>query len=179
MADAYQIKNQEGTYYLTFQVVGWADIFSRKCYRDIIIGSLDFCRKHKGLKLYAYVVMTNHVHVIVSSNKGDLSGTIRDFKKYTSKEFKMMNEINESRREWLEMIFQYHAKQNKRSGDRQLWTHENHAIELTDNVMINGRIDYIHQNPVRAGWVAEAENYLYSSAMNFANLDHLLQIDEI
>lgn len=181
MGTSYQIRNQEGVYFLTFQVVGWADIFSRKCYRDIIINSLDYSRKNKGLKVYAYVIMTNHVHLIVRSKHGDLSGIVRDVKKFTSKQlFKTVDEINESRREWLTLIFNYHGKYNKRVKGRQLWTHENHAVELTNNEMIDSKINYIHENPVRAGWVKNSENYLYSSAQNFSgDTDALLQIDEI
>jgi REP element-mobilizing transposase RayT len=67
VADAYQIKNQTGLYFLTLQVVGWVDIFTRQSYRDIIIDSFVFCRKSKGLKVYAYVIMSNHVHCIVSA----------------------------------------------------------------------------------------------------------------
>lgn len=71
-------------YFLTFTIVDWVDIFSRKVYRDIVIESLAYCIKAKELKLYAYVIMTNHVHVIVSSGNGKLSDTVRDFKKYTA-----------------------------------------------------------------------------------------------
>ena len=155
MADAYQIKNQKGLYFLTLQVVGWAAIFTRKSYRDIfIIDSFVFCRKSKGLKVYSYVIMSNHVHCIVSA-ENNLSDTIRDFKKFTSKEIlKLVNEnTQESRKEWLLMIFKYHAKFNKRVEKFQFWTHENHAVELTSNEMIESRINYIHQNPVRKGYL--------------------------
>ena len=181
MGNAYQIQDQDRPYYLTFQVVGWADIFSRKLYRDIILDSLKYCRKSKGLNLFAYVIMTNHMHVIMQSRVGDLSGLVRDFKKFTSKA--ILQEVNEnkqeSRREWLEMVFRYHAKYNKRANEMQLWTHENHAVELSTNDMIDSRLEYIHENPVRAGWVENAEDYLYSSARNYAGLPTLIDIDLI
>jgi REP element-mobilizing transposase RayT len=181
MGNAYQIQDQDRPYYLTFQVVGWADIFSRKLYRDIILDSLKYCRKSKGLNLFAYVIMTNHMHVIMQSRVGDLSGLVRDFKKFTSKA--ILKEVNEnkqeSRREWLEMVFRYHAKYNKRANEMQLWTHENHAVELSTNDMIDSRLEYIHENPVRAGWVENAEDYLYSSARNYAGLPTLIDIDLI
>ena len=124
--------------------------------------------------------MTNHVHLIARSKEGNLSGTVRDIKKHTAKQiFKAINEIPESRREWLEMIFKYHAKHNKRNSTLQFWTHEKHAVELTTNEMIDSRINYIHQNPVRSGWVVNVEDYLYSSARNYAELDQLLEIDRI
>jgi REP element-mobilizing transposase RayT len=86
MGASYQIRDQSEVYYMTFQVVGWADIFTRKMYRDILLESFSYCRKEKGMLLIAYVVMSNHVHVIMQSSKGDLSGLVRDFKKFTSKE---------------------------------------------------------------------------------------------
>ncbi len=151
MGSAYQIQNQAQVYFFTFQVVAWVDIYSRKVYRDILLESFDYCRHSKGLVLYAYVIMTNHVHIIMQSKNGDLSGLVRDFKKFTSK--RILKEVKEnkqeSRRDWLEMVFKYHAKYNKRVAGIQLWTHE---------------------NPVRAGWVEKAEDYMYSSARNYSAL---------
>ncbi len=179
LPDSYQIKDQEATYFLTCQVVGWADVFSRKVYRDIIIDSLKYCIEQKGLIVYAYVIMTNHVHLIVRCENGNLSDIIRDFKRFTSRSIMSEIESNEkeSRKEWLDMIFQYHGKYNKRVGDRQFWTHENHAIELSTNEMLDSRLEYIHQNPVRAGWVEEPEHYLYSSARDYAGLKGLLEVE--
>ena len=130
--------------------------------------------------MYAYVIMSNHVHCIVSA-ENNLSDTVRDFKKFTSKEIlKLVNEnTQESRKEWLLMIFKYHAKFNKRVEKFQFWTHENHAVELTSNEMIESRINYIHQNPVRAGYVEQEHEFIYSSAKNFAGLINLMEIDEL
>ncbi len=179
MGTAYQINDQEGVYFMTFQVVGWVDIFSRQIYRDVIISSFKYCMLNKGMELNAYVIMTNDVHVIMSSKIGKLSALVRDFKKHTSK--KILSIINnnpiESRKEWLETVFSYHAKFNKRVGDKQLWTHHNHAIELSTNEMINTRLDYIHNNPVVAGWVEQPEHYLYSSARNYYDMDSLVEVD--
>ena len=124
--------------------------------------------------------MSNHIHCIVSANN-NLSDVVRDFKKFTSKEIlKLVNEnTKESRKEWLLMIFKYHAKFNKRVEMFQFWTHENHAVELTSNEMIESRVNYIHQNPVRAGYVAQEHEYIYSSAKNFAGLINLMEIDEL
>ncbi len=181
MGEAYQIQDQNRPYFLTFQVVGWADIFSRKIYRDIIIESLTFCRREKGLVIFAYVIMTNHVHVIFQSQNGNLSDIIRDFKKFTSKT--IFREIDmsgkESRRKWLNMVFEYYAKYNKRNRLRQFWTHENHAVELSTNDMLDSRLEYIHNNPVRAGWVELPQDYLYSSARNYADLQSPMDIDFI
>ncbi len=85
MTTGYQIKDQDGAYYLTLQVVGWVDVFSRHAYKDIIVQNLKYCQEHKGLTIFAYVIMSNHIHMLVQSQTGALSNTVRDFKSYTSK----------------------------------------------------------------------------------------------
>jgi REP element-mobilizing transposase RayT len=181
MGDSYQIKDQEGLYFLTFTVVGWVDVFSRKIYRDIIIESMRFCTQNKGLLIYSYVIMTNHIHLIVRSETGKLSDTVRDFKRFTSN--RILSDISEnnqeSRREWMDVVFRYHAKYNNRVNEKQFWTHENHAVELTSNDMVDSKMNYVHENPVRAGWVERGEDYLYSSARNYAGLQNLLEIEMI
>ena len=165
MSTGYRIDDQYVMYFLTFTIVDWVDIFSRKSYRDIVIESLDFCIKTKGLKVYGYVVMTNHIHLIAHSPDGRLSDIVRDFKKFTARKIleTVMHEP-ESRREWLLHRFQWNAAQNERSSDHQVWTHENHAASITSEKFFRQKLNYIHQNPVRAGWVEREEDYVYSSA---------------
>src|ERR1700748_1159099 len=81
----YIIHDQQAIYYMTFTVVGWIDIFSRRSYRDIMIDSFKHCQQNKGLHLHAYVMMSNHVHLIVSVDEGfTISNFVRDCKKYSS-----------------------------------------------------------------------------------------------
>ncbi len=82
--EGYKIRDEFGVHYLTFAIVEWVDVFSRKIYADILLDSLKHCIEKKELKIFAWCIMTNHVHLITQSSKGDLSGTLRDFKKFTS-----------------------------------------------------------------------------------------------
>ncbi len=179
MSEAYKTKDPFAVYFLTFQIVFWLDVFTRQSYRDIFIESMNYCRKHKHLKIYAYVIMSNHVHLIVKSNNGTLSDTIRDMKKYTAN--KILDQIEngtESRKKWLLSEMAFAARKHKRNSKYQFWTHENHAVELSTNEMIDQRLNYIHQNPVRAGIVEREEEYLYSSARNYCeNIDTQMEID--
>lgn len=180
MTTGYQIKDQEGLYYLTFQVINWIDIFTRQIYRDIIIDNLRFCQENKSLQVFAYVIMSNHVHLIVNSSEGKLSDTIRDFKKYTSRLIiKNIRYGNESRKEWMLNQFKYAASKHTRNESYQFWTHENHAIELRTPDFISEKVQYIHNNPVRAGIVKNPEDYLYSSARNYADLENVFEIVKI
>ncbi|MBN1597061.1 MAG: transposase [Bacteroidales bacterium] len=178
MPTGYQIKDQEGLYYLTFQVVDWIDIFTRQIYRDIVIDSFKYSIKNKGLQLFAYVIMSNHVHLIANSESGNLSKTVGDIKKYTSK--RIINTIKiipESREKWIINRFSFKAKQHSRNKTYQVWTHENHAIYLYSPEFIAEKLEYIHQNPVKAGIVVNPEDYIYSSARNYAGLDSIIEIE--
>jgi len=178
MSTGYQITEQDKLHYLTLQVVYWVDIFTRQRYRDIIIDSLKYSQSNKGLEIFAYVIMSNHIHIIVRSNTDNLSQTIGDIKKFTSK--KIINSIKEepeSRREWLLFMFERAAKRHKRNKHYQFWTHENHAIHLYSEKFIKERLMYIHDNPVKAGIVEQPEDYIYSSARNYADLENVLDID--
>jgi REP element-mobilizing transposase RayT len=78
--EGYQIRNQQARHFLTFTVCGWIDLFTRKEYKDILIDSLKYCQKEKGLELNAFVIMSNHVHLIGrATEKNTLSDIVRDF----------------------------------------------------------------------------------------------------
>jgi len=69
MSRKYKIKDQERPYFLTFTVINWIDAFIRNEYRNIFIDSVKFCQQNKGLEVYAYCIMTSHVHMIIGSNR--------------------------------------------------------------------------------------------------------------
>lgn len=175
----YKIRNQEASYFLTFQVVGWLDIFTRQIYRDIVVDSFIYCQKEKGLEIHGWVIMSNHVHCMLSSKIGKLSDTIRDFKRHTSKQIiESIQTENESRREWMLHQLKYFASRHKRNQMYQVWTHENHPIELRGE-MFDQRLAYIHNNPVKAGIVWNPEDYMYSSSIDYCGGKGLIGIDYI
>ena len=164
-----RIHDQEATYFLTLTVVNWIDVFSRAQYKEIIADSLNYCVSKKGLVIYSYDIMSNHVHLIVKSNKGSLSDVLRDFKSFTSLEIiKSIKEINESRREWLLWMFSRAAKRQGREGYK-LWQSGNGAEEMISDHFAQQKIDYIHNNPVAGGLVFEPSNYKYSSAIDYSD----------
>ena len=177
MSSGYQISEQEELHYVTFQIVKWIDIFTRQVYRDIVIDSLRFCQQNKSLEIYAFVVMSNHIHLLIRSEIGKLSNTIKEIKSFTAKKIlEAVNTESESRREWMLNLFEFSAKQHKRNEKYQVWTHENHAEIIYSNQFMDIKIKYIHENPVRAGIVEKEEDYLYSSARNYAGLDSVLDV---
>ncbi|MDR2653409.1 MAG: transposase [Prevotellaceae bacterium] len=180
MSTGYEIKEQDKLHYVTFQVVHWVDVFTRRMYRDIVIDCLAFCQKNKGLEIFAYVIMSNHIHLLIRNEQKELSKTIREIKSYTAKKIlESVQTENESRSEWLLNIFEFSSKRHKRNEKYQLWTHENHSELIYSEKFIEQKINYIHENPVRSGIVTKAEDYLYSSARNYAELENVLDITKI
>jgi len=95
MSSKYRIHNSQEIYFITFAVVEWVDALSRPYYKDLLIESLKYCQDNKGLILYAYVIMNNHVHLIASADEGyNLSDILRDMKKFSSK--KLVKAIEEN-----------------------------------------------------------------------------------
>ncbi len=177
MPTGYQIKEQDKPYFVTLQVVYWIDIFTRQKYRDIVIKNLAYCQKNKGLDIFAWVIMSNHIHMIARSETNGLSNVLRDFKSFTSKLILAEIEKNtESRRDWMLKLFKNAASKHERNTEYQFWTHENHSEILYSNNFIEQKLDYIHNNPVKAGIVNQPEEYKYSSAINYTDGKGLLDV---
>jgi len=122
MSEKYKIIDSSQPHFITITIIDWVDVFTRYNYSELIIESLNFCHKTKGLKIHAFVIMSSHIHLIASSNQIPLEEIIRDFKKHTSREIiKLIKEINESRREWLLNKFSYAADRIKRGKNYKVW----------------------------------------------------------
>ena|SRR5215831_1075129 len=165
----YKIRNQHVPHFITFAVVEWIDVFTRKLYRDIVLDSLRYCQAEKGLLLHCWCIMSNHLHLIASARNQDLSDLLRDFKKFTSKEIVKAIQANqwESRKDWMLEMFNREGEKNSRNKNFQFWRQENHPEELYSPEFILQKRNYIHNNPVTAGIVERPEHYLYSSAKDY------------
>ena len=182
-AGGYKIRNQKEIHFITFAVIEWVDIFTRKEYRDLVVESLKFCQKEKGLLLHAWCIMSNHVHLIASAKDETLSDVLRDFKKFTSKQIikAILNNESESRNAWMIAIFKEAGQKNSRNTEYQFWRQDNQPKECFSPDFTVQKLNYIHNNPVEAGIVDKPEEYLYSSARDYYNKKScgLLKIDFI
>lgn len=180
MKEGYVIRDQSKPHFITVTVVDWIDVFTRKAYKDCIIDSLDYCIEKKGMVVFGYVIMSNHIHMVVQAKNNNLSDLIRDFKKFTART--ILNEIQtspESRREWMLERFKKATETHSRNKNYQFWQYGNHAEEVFTLKFLWSKIDYIHLNPVRAGIVEHAADYLYSSASNYSGNRGVLSKVEI
>ncbi|HPF65440.1 transposase [Lentimicrobium sp.] len=178
MSDKYRIWDNDKAYFLTLTVTGWIDIFTRLEQKLLIINSLKYCQENKGLIIYAYCLMPSHLHMICQAAEPvKLSDILRDFKSFTSKE--IINQIlegSESRKEWLLKLLSSKQSKHDKGNKFQVWQPGNHAKVLYSNRFIYEKLNYIHQNPVKDLIVEKPEDYLFSSARNYAELSSFLDV---
>ena len=177
MSTAYKFSNPDGIYFVSFACVQWVDVFVRQKYSEVLIDSLCYCQKQKGLVIHAWCIMPSHVHLIISrSQTPTLSDIMRDFKKFTSdKILKMiMEESGESRKSWMMWLFGSAGKENPNNTHYQFWQQDNHPEELITNHFMEQKLNYLHFNPVVAGFVDKPMDFLLSSARDYAGIPGLI-----
>ncbi|MEX1003070.1 MAG: transposase [Crocinitomicaceae bacterium] len=177
MSRNYKFHKPDAPYFVSFAVVEWLDVFTRNEYKDILLDSLRFCQKEKGMEVYAWCIMTNHVHLVFRSVGGHPPQLLLgDFKRFTSNQIvkNIIENPRESRKEFLLERFKSAAEKSSNVKHYQFWRHDNKPTELWSNKVISEKIRYIHNNPVEEGYVFRPEDYRYSSAVDYAGEKGLL-----
>ncbi len=159
-------------YFLTATIVNWLPLFNAPWVVDILLDSLRFLQESGRLVLYAYVIMKNHLHLIASAT--DLSKEMGNFKSFTARQI-----INQYRDQGAEHILDQLARYKrpyKQDRNYQFWQEGSHPQRIQGIRMMRQKVAYIHNNPVRRGWVDEPTHWCYSSARNYADMVSLLDV---
>ncbi len=175
MRTTYKIYDKEAIYFITSTIIENIPLFCNETMFNILIDSFKYCRNEKGLKLYAFVIMDNHFHSIVSSE--NLINIIRDLKRHTAK--MIIKEINTMNSSWLLNQIEYWKKEYKRGSHYQIWQEGYHPQQIISEEMLMQKIEYIHNNPVKRGLVERGEYWKYSSARNFLGDNSLIELDKL
>lgn len=181
MSEKYKFHDPDALYFITTTVTNWIDVFTKSEYCEIVLDSFRYCRSKKGLVIHAWVIMPNHLHLIVS-RKGniELSDIIRSFKTFTSIELvKTLIDSTDPRKGWILNLFKAEANRLKRVNTYKFWKDGNHPILLDSNKKREQRLTYLHHNPVKAGIVEEDHHYVYSSALDYCEEKGLIDIEMI
>lgn len=178
MSEKYKINDNNRPYFVTLTTIGWVDIFTRKEQKLLIIDSLRYCQHNKGLIIFAYCLMPSHLHMICKADEGfSLSHILRDMKKYTSKEItNLIIEEAESRKEWLLQMLAKAGRKYKREQRYKVWQNGNQPKIIYSPSFLFEKLKYIHNNPVEDMIVENPEDYIFSSARNYAGLDSHLDV---
>jgi REP element-mobilizing transposase RayT len=179
MSRKYKFLNKEGLYFVSFATVYWIDVFIRPAYNQIILDSLTYCQNNLGMELYCWCIMPSHIHLIFRAKNNDPEIILGRFKEHTAKQLIAIitSNIQESRKEWMLWMFKRAASKSSNVKQNQFWQHHNKPIELWSAAVIEQKADYIHNNPVEAGFVTEPSNWQYSSAIDYAGCKGLIDIE--
>lgn len=159
MPQRFKVYEAEYPYFITSAIVHWIPVFCRDDYFAVLADSLTYCSVHKGLRVHCYVIMPNHFHTICSVADGSLPDVIRDLKKHTSK--LLAGKLEEDRRNiWLTAM----RRAGGTTSDVKIWDDTYYPEQVRTSDFFNQKLDYIHNNPVRAGFIANPAAWKYSSA---------------
>ena len=163
MRSRYKIINNESVYFITSTTIEWIPVCTNEKYFDIIINVIKFHQANSDLKIYCYVILDNHFHLIASGN--NLSKTIASIKSYSAKEVIIQLKID--KKEWLLNQLSYFKKRYKVKSKYQLWQEGFHPKLIEFDKVLKQKIEYIHNNPVKRGFVNKPEYWRYSSATDY------------
>ena len=153
-------------YFVTTTIVEWQNVFTSVPYFEILIESLKYCIAHKGLHLHGYVIMLNHAHYILSTDEGkNLSDIMRDLNTYTSRKVTAL--LKEEGKSRLLQVFKEAAAFDGRGNEYKVWQEGFHPIAVETEHFAIQKLTYLHDNPVRKGYVDQPEHWRYSSARNY------------
>ena len=171
-------ENENTTHFLTITIIEWIDIFTKPQYSQIIVNSLKYCQKNKGLLLYEFVIMTNHLHLIArAKEKYKLSQIISDFKKHTTRE--ILKELEKDNRKYILNLIK-NSFSKKKDYKNQIWQRENYPEPIINEKFLNEKVKYIYNNPLKKEYVAKQEDWFYSSARNrILNDNIIMKLDNL
>jgi putative transposase len=159
-------------YFMTATIVNWLPLFSDPHVAAILIKALSHLISSNRIKLYAYVIMENHVHLIAASDA--LSKEMGNFKSFTTRQ--IINYYQEHSNQFLLDQLSFYKTAHKTDRPFQFWQEGSHPQRIEDEAMLLQKVQYIHNNPVKRGYVDLPEHWRYSSARNYAGMEGFLPI---
>lgn len=159
-------------YFITTSTINWIPLFSNPDIAHIVIESLGFLCKKEKFVLFAYVLMENHLHLIAADPQ--LSQQIAYFKSYTAR--KSIDTFLANGNQFMLEQLRRNKLAHRYDRTYQFWQQGYYPQRLQTEAMFQQKLDYIHFNPVRRGYIDKPEHWRYSSARNYAGLDGLVPV---
>ena len=160
--EKYLITKGNGVYFITFTVVDWLPVFIRDTPCQLIVDSLNFCITGKNLRVFAYVIMPNHLHAILFDadfNAERLKQTLNDFRKFTGRQ--LADYCTQQYPPFYTEVLRKYAGKDRQ---RRFWQPTQHPVGIFTPDFLQPKVDYIHCNPCRLGLVRQPEHWRFSSA---------------
>ena len=171
----YKIYEPTHPHFMTCTILHWLPLFTNKESVQIIIDSLIHLQKSDNLTIFSYVILENHLHLVAQSD--DIAKTMQKFKSYTA--YELLKLLQKNNAQTLLEQLSFHKKAHRRESTYQIWEEGFHPKLIQSNSMMREKIEYIHHNPVKRGYVEESVHWRYSSAKDYAGLDGILGIEKV
>ena len=168
----YKIHDNAYPHFFTCTVVEWLPVFTRQESVQILLDSWSFLQREGRLTVFAYVVLENHIHFIAASDQ--LSKEIGDFKSYTAR--RLIDLLKSANAKTLLDQLAFRKALHKNDRDYQFWQEGSHPQQISSDEIMRQKIEYIHYNPVKRGYVDDPTHWRYSSARNYAGMAGLIEV---
>ena len=169
----YTITEPDKPHFMTCTVVEWLPVFTRPYTVQIVLDCWRYQREHEVLKLFGYVILENHLHFIAQAE--NLNKCVHSFKSFTARQ--LIDYLQAHHAEHLLSRLRFAKRAHKMDREYQFWQEGVHAELVFSEAMMREKLNYIHANPVKRGYVRLPEHWRYSSASHYAGLDSLIDID--
>ncbi len=168
----YRIFETEYPYFMTCTIVGWLPVFTRREAVDIILDSWRFLKGNRQFKLFGYVILENHLHLIASAP--ELSPVMQSFKSFTAR--RLIDLLERCSANVLLRQLRAHKLRHKTQSEYQVWQEGSHPKQIQDDEMMWQKLEYLHDNPVQRGYVDDPLHWRYSSARTYARRPGLIEV---
>jgi putative transposase len=168
----YRVQSDPCPHFLTATVNYWLPLFTRPETVDIILDSWRFLQRDTNFQIYGYVILAYHLHLIAASD--NLSHDMQRFKSYTAKQ--IIAHLEQRRSAKLLELLAFFKRAHKQETTYQVWEESNHPQIIESEAVMRQKLDYIHYNPVKRGYVDQPEHWRYSSARDYAGQEGLIEV---
>jgi len=171
----YKIYEPTHPHFITLTVLHWIPLFTRPESVEILINSFKHLQQSDNLKIYSFVILENHLHLVASSD--NIATTIKKFKSFTAKELLKLLQKNNITTVLEQLAF--YKKAHKKETTYQVWQEGMQPKLIQDEKIMIQKIEYIHNNPVKRGYVDEAQHWRYSSARVYEGSEGMIECEKI
>ena len=168
----YRVLHDQYPHFMTATINNWLPIFTRPETMNIVLDSWRFLQQNSHFEIFGYVILENHLHLVARSE--DLSRDVQRFKSYTAKEILAYLQAENATR--LLRQLELFKRPHKMESTYQVWEEGSHPQIISSEAVLRQKLEYIHQNPVKRGYVDLPEHWRYSSARNYAGQEGLIDI---
>ena len=169
----YRFVGDDAPYFMTMTINHWLPVFTRPETVEIVLDSWRWLREHEAFRLHGYVVLENHLHLIGFAP--DLGKVIQRFKSYTARQ--IIDYLSEAKASRLLDLLTLFKRDYKTQSEHQLWEEGSHPQRIEHDSVMRQKLDYIHYNPVKRGYVDVPEHWRWSSARNYAGEPGVIEVD--